>query len=375
MNSEARLLTEHGHDVMKYERTNAEIYEDGSLADKIRAFRDVAWSEKSYREIQKVIQDFRPDVMHVHNYKFILTPSIFAAAKDEGVATVLTLHNYRLICPGGQCRKSGVPCELCLDGNGWRVIWHRCFPEDTILKALLSAILYYGTKKRSFLSPWVDSYIALSEFAKQKFLAGGLPVGNVYIKPNFMYDPLADGDMPTVGHGAVYIGRISDEKGIPILLHAWKDIKYPLTIVGDGPGMARAKHDATSQINFTGLKSHEETLRILRQAAFFIFPSEVYETFGLSLLEAMACGKAVIASDLGPRREMIEDGVSGLLFKAGDVSDMRAKIDRLIGDSTLRQSMGDAARKTYLARYTPEKNYEILMNIYEEALKHARSNR
>jgi glycogen synthase len=165
MEAEAHLLTEHGHDVMKYERTNAEIYEDGTFADKIRALRDVAWSEKSYREIKNVIQNFRPDIMHVHNYWLILTPSILAAAKDCNVATVLTLHNYRLIRPGNQMLCNGSICEACIHGSPWRVLLHRCFPGKSFLKSLSVFSAYSANKKKNlFLNDWGDAYIALSAF-------------------------------------------------------------------------------------------------------------------------------------------------------------------------------------------------------------------
>jgi len=370
MNAEARLLTEHGHEVMKYERTNAEIYEDGSLVDKVRAFCDVGWSEKSYQEIRKVIQDFDPDIMHVHNYWLALTPSIFAAAKECGVKTVLTLHNYRLICPGNQFMRNNEPCTLCLDGKGWRCMVYRCFPDRSMLKCLLSTILYYKTSARSFLSPWVDAYISLTAFGHSRFIAAGLPAKKVFVKPNFMPDPLG---CPTFsgdeGNGGFYAGRVSAEKGIETVIDAWAGLEYPLRVAGDGPLLGEMKRKATCSVRWLGWQSRDETLIFLKKSTFFIFPSILYEGFPLSLLEAMALGKPIIASDLGPRREMIEDGVSGLLFEAGNPKDLRAKIETLISDPSLRMRLGQAARDTYLSRYTPEKNYEMLINVYEHALQ------
>lgn len=373
MNAEANLLLSRGHDVTKYERTNSEIYADGNWVNKIRTFFEVAWSIKRYQEVKKVIEDFRPDVMHVHNYWLVLTPSIFAAAKECGIATVLTLHNYRLICPGNQLLRDGKICETCLKDHPYRVLIYRCFPGKSLLKSYLSLVLYRETKKRRFLEDYVDAYIALSSFGRSKFIEGGLPEKKIFTKPNFTSDPLHGAKPKTVDEiGAFYAGRISPEKGIHTLIRAWKDLNYPLVIAGDGPDMDRIRALAPSSVEFRGWLHHEDALDRLRSASFFIFPSEVYEGFPLSLLEAMALGKAIIASDLGPRREMIEHGISGLLFRAGDAADLRAKIKLLIKNDTLRKSLGDIARKTYLERYTPEKNYQMLINIYEHALQNSR---
>jgi len=190
-----------------------------------------------------------------------------------------------------------------------------------------------------------------------------------------MKDPLNGSQIKqTVAFCALFAGRLSSEKGIETLIRAWIGLDYPLLIAGDGPTKENIQNKASSSVKFLGWLNQKDMMKLMQEAACFIFPSECYEGFPLSLLEAMAFGKTIIASDLGQRREMIEDGVSGLLFKAGDAADMRAKIDRIISDSALRKSMGNAARKTYLERYVPEKNYEILMHIYEEALKRSRIN-
>lgn len=365
MNAEAKLLQEHGHDVMKYERTNAEIYEDGGIRDKVYTFRNVAWCEKSYREIKEAIKEFKPGIMHVHNYWLVLTPSIFAAAKDCGVKTVLTLHNYRLICPGGQLSRRGRVCELCLQRAPYRVLWHRCFPGGSLLKSYLSFVLYKETKRRRFLADLIDAYIALSEFGRSKFIEAGLPKDKVFTKPNFIADPI-DGQS-TGGRqskGAFYAGRISSEKGIRTLMRAWRDVDYPLLVAGEGPLLEDMRRKAPPSVQFLGWQSHKEIMNQLQEAAIFVFPSEVYEGFPLSLLEAMALGKAIVATDLGPRREMVQDGVTGLLFGAGNPHDLRQKVEKLIIDGEMREAIGRLAREAYLQKCTPEKNYEVLMNIY-----------
>jgi len=368
MEAEVRLLESHEHTVMKYERTNAEIT-DGGLIRKLNAFFQVTWSPLGYEAIRKVIVEFKPDIMHVHNYWPLLTPSIFAAAKDNGVATVLTLHNYRLICPGVLFLRNNVPCELCLDGKPHRVLWHRCYTGKSLLKSYLSLRLYLETRNKDFLAPWVDAYIALTEFSKKKYIEGGLPKGKIYVKPNFMDDPLHTGETASPGHGAVFVGRVSPEKGLMTLVQAWGGMDYPLRIVGDGPLMNTINKKAPANVQFVGQKSREEVLQLIQGSAFLVFPSTWYEGFPLALLEAMALGRAVLASDLGPRREMVQDGVTGLLFDAENPEDLRRKAQQLIFNPEMTKKMGETGRQVFLEKYTAEKNYETLINIYQKIIE------
>jgi glycosyltransferase involved in cell wall biosynthesis len=366
--AEGELLSSRGHIVSKYSATNAEL-EKLTLIDKCQSLLRVGWSQDGYERVKAAIEEFRPDLMHVHNYWFRLTPSIFAAAKERGVATVLTLHNYRLVCPAGQFLRKGMPCELCMDGRGSRILVHNCYPDRNWLKSLLAYRLYRETQKRQFLAPLVDAYIALTEFARGKAIEGGLPADKVHLKPNFMFDPLHGQPATMPGMGAIYVGRLSPEKGVMGLLDVWRAIDYPLTIVGDGPQMAEARRAAGSNVTFLGNRSHEDVLQLIEKSAFLVFPSEWYEGFPLSLLESMAIGRAVVATDLGARREMVRDGQTGLLDRSRDAGDLEAKVRRLISDRSLCAAMGAAARKDYLAKYTPETNYRTLMQVYEQVLR------
>ena len=368
MEAEAKLLESHGHTVMKYERTNAEIT-DGGLMSRLNAFFQVAWSSLGYEAIRKAVVEFKPDIMHVHNYWPLLTPSIFAAAKDNGVATVLTLHNYRLICPGVLFLRNNVPCELCLDGKPHRVLWHRCYTGKSLLKSYLSLRLYLETRNKGFLAPWVDAYIALTEFSRQKHIQGGLPEEKIYAKPNFTNNPPEIGREGPRDHGAIFVGRISSEKGLIPLIRAWHGVDYPLTIVGEGPLMESIRGRAPKTVRFVGQKSREEVLHLIKESAFFVFPSTCYEGFPLTLLEAMALGRAVLASDLGPRREIVRDGITGLLFNAENPEDLRRKAQLLIADPEMTKKMGETARQVYLEKYTAETNYETLMNVYQRIAK------
>jgi glycosyltransferase involved in cell wall biosynthesis len=365
--AEVELLRSRGQIVSKYAATNAEI-EELTLVGKCQSLWQVGWSKRGYERVGAAIDAFRPDLMHVHNYWFRLTPSILAAAKERGVATVLTLHNYRLACPAATFLRKGKPCELCLDGKASRILIHRCYPGGSWLKSLLAYRLYQETRKRQFLASLVDAYIALTEFGRQKALAGGLASEKLYVKPNFMADPLNGGTPTPSKEGAIYVGRLSPEKGVLGLLEAWRHIDYPLTVVGDGPQMAAAQRAGGSQVKFLGSRSHDDVLRLIEQSAFLVFPSESYEGFPLALLESMAVGRAVVASDLGPRREMVVDDQTGLLYRSRDIQGLTSKVRRLISDRNLCAAMGATAREVYLAKYTPATNFQMLMRIYEEAV-------
>jgi len=363
---EARLLREHGHGVRQFKCTNAEIMQAGPFK-KIKAFIDAPWSKLGYQIILEEIEKIKPDIMHVHNFFFILSPSIFRAAKDAGVPTVATLHNYRLISPCSQLMRKGKVCEICLNKNPWRIMLYRCYRKSFLANLLRYRIYYSGKKKHGWIDD-IDAFIALTKFGKEKYIEGGLPANRIHVKPNFMADPLNGRQVPQCGCGAIFVGRLSIEKGVGTLLKAWQDIDYPLTIVGDGPLRQQLEKSAPDNVRFVGFKSHQEVLALIVNSAFMIFPSECYEGFPLSLLEAMAIGKSVIASDLGPRREIVEDGVNGLLFEAGNIKELKNKIEFAIENTSLMQEMGQKARELYLKLYTPERNYKQLMSIYDKVL-------
>jgi len=365
--AEVELLESKGHEVYVYERTNAELHQR-SLAEKLRAFRNIPWSPEGYAAICGVIDDCKPDIMHVNNYKYLLSPSVFAAAKDRGVATVLTMRNYRLVCPAGMFLRRGHICEDCLGGFPYRMLWRRC-ASDSVIGNAAQFYLYWGTRRRKLLTPWVDAYIALTEFARDRFVKGGGPGDRVYVKPNSMEDPgeeLLKSARPE--HRAIYVGRLSPEKGLKTLLEAWQTIDYSLVLVGDGPERAGLQSVAPASVSFAGPLEHIKALRMILDSSFVVFPSACYEGFPRAVLEAMAYRKAVVASNLGGRPEMVDDGKTGLLFESGNPHDLRQKVLRLIERREECVQLGQRARERYLQEYTPEQNYKQLMNIYEAAI-------
>ena len=217
----------------------------------------------------------------------------------------------------------------------------------------------------------VDIYIALTEFARQKFIQGGLPADKIVVKPNFVDSApcMREG----LGRYALFVGRLSPEKGIGTLLAAWKRLKsVPLKVVGDGPLMGRiqrsVREDGVEEVDILGRGLHGEVLKMMKDARFLVFPSGCYENFPLAIAEAFACGVPVIASRLGAMAEIVEDGRTGLLFTPGDPEDLAAKVEWAWTHPQRMMEMGHEARREYEQKYTAARNYEMLMEIYRRAM-------
>jgi glycosyltransferase involved in cell wall biosynthesis len=226
-----------------------------------------------------------------------------------------------------------------------------------------------------WLGTWmhlVDCYIALTEFSRKKFIEAGLPAEKISLKPNFVHpDP---GAREGTGEYALFVGRLSHEKGPQTLLAAWKLLgsRIPLMLVGDGPLTAQLAAEATRRcldnVSFRGRLTRGETCQAIKGAGFLVLPSECYETFGLGMVEAFACGVPVICSRLGAMQEIVEDGRTGLHFRPGDPEDMAAKVEWAWTHQKEMEAMGRAARAEYEAKYTAERNHQMLMKIYEQAI-------
>ncbi len=385
---ETKLLRLNGCETETFERTNAEIARWAPLKKAIAPLR-LGRSEETYREATALFKRFHPDILHVHNYKFALTPSIFAAAKDLGIKTVLTLHNYRLICPGGQLTRRGEICEECLRKNPVRVLW-RPGCASKLSTRVLQALLYFETKRKILED--VDIFVALTEFSKTKFIEGGLPAERILVKPNFIFDPLKEeneagfADKIEYGvreskeksdekkkdaerRGAIFVGRLSNEKGIRFLMEAWRGVDRPLTVVGDGPEAERARREAPSNVVFLGEKTRAEALKLIQSAEFLVFPSTWHEGFPMTILEAAAVGTPTVASNLGGRAETVVEGETGALFESKNVADFQKVARSLFEKPEIARRLGAGARRRYENLYSPAKNFETLMEIYRAALE------
>ena len=362
--NEGVLLTDHGHEVRLWSKDNAAI--TGPWA-KLRTARQVPYSHRARRQIGQVIAEFRPDVAHVHNFFPLLTPAVYDAIRDAGVAVVQTLHNYRTICAGALLLRDGRPCEDCIGGSPYQGALHGCY-RGSRLASVAVARMIARHRGRGTWRTKVDRFIALTEFARTKFVEAGFPRDKIAVKPNFVED---GGTRVPEGSrsGALFVGRLSPEKGIGTLLAAWRGLDVPLRIAGDGPLLSMVRGANPPNVAPLGGLPPEAVSQEMTRAAFLAMPSEWYETFGLVIVEAFCQGLPVIASRLGAMAEIVEDGVTGLHFTPGDAQDLAAKVRWASDHPEEMLEMGRTARRIYEQKYTPKVNYDQLIAVYENAIQ------
>ncbi len=363
--TEVRLLRSRGHEVITYTKHNDTIREMSGFELTGRTI----WSRTVYREIRDLIRRERPGILHCSNPFPLLSPALYYAARRMGVPVVQSLRNYRLLCPSAILHRGGRICEDCAGRSvPWPGVRHRCYRgslgASTVTATMVSLHRAVGTWRRA-----VDRYVALTEFARRKFIGGGLPPGRIACKPNFVHpDP---GPGSGRGEYAVFAGRLTAEKGVQTLLGAWSRTPSAprLRIFGEGP-LGDAVRDAAAgdpRIEWRGHRPPEEVLAALGDARFSVMPSEWYETFGRIIVESYARAVPVIASRLGAMEELVDHGRTGLLFRPGDPDDLAAKI-RALETRDLGPMRGEA-RREFEERFTAEPNYRQLLSIYESAIE------
>jgi len=320
------LLRSRGHEITLFTRESDTIKEFSPLK-KASLLWNITWSRESYKAIGALIQREKPDIVHICNTFPLISPSVYFACRRYRVPVVQTVQNYRLFCAAGVFFREDKACEECLEHGQMRAVKYRCY-RNSRLQTLPLVCMQWVHRKLGTWTKYVDMYIAATEFSRRKLVQAGLPDERVAVKPNFFLS-LPE---PSYEHDnyAIFLGRLSVEKGVRTLLTAWKDLHdIPLKILGDGNlrgEVEAAAYGRDSAIEFLGYRPHEECLDWLRRAKFMVMPSEWYEGFPMTIREAFACGKPVIASRLGAMAEIIEDGRTGLLFEPGNAQELTEKV-------------------------------------------------
>ncbi|RAM51556.1 MAG: glycosyltransferase family 1 protein [Hapalosiphonaceae cyanobacterium JJU2] len=365
--AEVRLLRERGHHVEVYEENNDRM---AGLSNFSKITKTI-WSQEAYQKVKHLLKEQPYDVVHIQNFFPLISPSAYYAAKKEGVPIVQTLHNYRLLCPNALFFREGNICEDCLGLSvPYPGVLHGCYRNSKVASVGVATMLTV----HGLMSTWVktvDLYIALTEFARQKFIAGGLPADKIVVKPNFVSPE------PAIGKGsggyALFVGRLSVEKGLDTLLKAWEHlgVQIPLKIVGDGPlaNEVVAAVKRHSSIEWLGRRPMSEVHDLMGEAMFLVFPSKWYETFGRVAVEAFAKGTPVIAANIGAVAELVDSGRTGLHFRPGDANDLITQVEWILANPAKLADMRQEARAEFEAKYTAEKNYQKLMEIYTKMQK------
>ena len=373
--SETQLLAENGVRVEKVEEQTAY---PGGLVRKIEAAVDCVWSRSWHQKFKTILRNTRPDVVHIHNFFSVISPSVYYACKEEGVPVVQTLHNYRLACPAASFYRDGKICEECLDRGPFHAVRYGCYRDSKLATAALAAMLEVHRRKNTW-TEMVDCYIALTEFAREKLIQGGLPAEKIRVKPNFVLpDP-----GPRAGNGdyALFVGRLVDLKGVGTLIKAWSKLPAPIALViaGDGPfrpEMEKLIADLKlTNVDYRGRLSRQQTLATMKGARFLMFPSEWYEGFPVTIAEAFACGVPVLASRLGSMQEIVENRRTGLHFTAGDPADLAEKVRWAWSHPEETSTMGLAARAEFEAKYSAKQNFGMLTEIYESVVSRTKGAR
>jgi glycosyltransferase involved in cell wall biosynthesis len=368
--AERRLLESAGHQVVIYRRTNEEI-ETYSGFERLALVSRVVWAKDARQDIAALLRQEKPQLAHMHNTFMMVSPSVYSACREVGVPVVQTLHNYRLLCPAANFFRKAHVCEECVEHSLWRGIRHGCYRDSRPATMTVALMLALHRRWRTWME-MVNGYIALTEFARQKFISGGLPADNVSVKPNFVHpDP---GERAGSGEYALFVGRLAPEKGLHILLASWERLhnSLPLHVVGDGPMRTRLEAQAVecglANILFRGRLTRSAVWEAIKGAKFLILPSECYENFPVTVAEAFACGIPVICSRHGAMQEIVSDSRTGLHFTPGSPEDLAQKVEWASTHPGRMAEMGKEARREYESRYASERNYSLLMEIYRRVL-------
>jgi glycosyltransferase involved in cell wall biosynthesis len=369
-NLESDLLRRKGHEVERLSAWTGEL-EGASPLRIMRAGLDTIWSFRAYGQVTDAIRRFSPDVIHVHNFFPMFSPSVYWAANRAGIPVVQTLHNYRLTCANSLLLRADKPCEACVGRFPWSALRYRCHSSAfsrTLAVTLMNVLHRWAGTFRTK----VQGYIALTEFSKDIMVRAGLPRDRIYVKPNFSEDPgrLASPRLPRF----LFAGSIQRFKGIHLLLEAWRrhtHAEYQLLVVGDGPDRAELAGLPTTDTSvvWLGMQPREKVIELIAGSRWLVLPSLAYENFPMSVLEAFSVGTPVIVPNHGAFTKMVSDR-EGLFFAPGNVESLTITLQQAhnMSETAWLQSSSNA-RDKYLLDYAEQTNYSQLIYIYRQAIE------
>ncbi|MBI5237008.1 MAG: glycosyltransferase family 4 protein [Deltaproteobacteria bacterium] len=382
------LMNARGHEVIGFARRHEQdlpsLYSEyfprdlktdsiGISLSALKTVKEIIYSSETRKKLKMLTEQTRPEIVHAHNIYGRLSTSVLDCLAEEGIPVVMTLHDYKLACPTYNFTYHHHICEDCRVHRYYRAVLKRCNKGSYAASAVYALESYYNWLFKKYENK-VGIYIAPSRFLKSKLIDYGWPAQRFRYVPNFIdhtqYQPEY-----TPGEFFLYLGRLSEEKGIRILIEAFKRVEKPgigLVVAGDGPLRATLEEisRSDSRIKFAGYLTGSALREITRRALAVVLPSVCYENAPLSILEAMAHGKPVIGAAVGGIPEMIDEGQNGFLFKPEDVRDLANKMEFLLNlPETSVVAMGKAAREKVKNDFNAESHYENIMGIYNALLR------
>jgi glycosyltransferase involved in cell wall biosynthesis len=356
------LLRANGDEVIELQRDNKSI---AGLRGKLTSFGSMIHSPSARDELAGLITTHRPDVVHLHNIYPQLSPSVVDACTRAKVPVVMSVGDYKLTCPTAQHLRNGVVCEKCLGGREWWCAAHNC--RGSVSMSVAYSLRNIAARRGRKLHEGVSAFLCASKFVADHIVRGGYPREKSKVLYNFA--DLPDSPPRTIdGDYIAYVGRISPEKGIPVLIEAARRTGLPVHIAGDPSPMPELQINLPANVKFVGLVKRDQMPAFLGRARMLAVPSVWYEAFGLVCAEAMAYRMPVVASDIGGLPEVVDHDRTGLCVKPGDAEALASALTRLWEDPQMAREFGEAGRRKTLAEYSPAVYYQRLIEQYRAVM-------
>jgi len=376
----AKMLEDNGHQVIHFSMHDernlyspySKYFIDNVNFNNYNLFSPLKliYNRKAVRNLNKLLKEEKIDVAHLHNIAHHLTPAIITVLKKNNIPVVMTLHDYKLFCPNYKLFTKGKYCEKCINGKFYNCTKNNCLKNSKIKSFLGSMEAYMNIKFFNYYG-LVDQFIAPSQFLAGLAIKSGVEKNKIKVLYNFT--KINNQEPKKNLHDYIlYFGRLSEEKGLEILVKAMISVDFKLKIVGTGPDFEKIKNliknlELENKIELTGPKNGQELIGLITNSKAVVIPSIWAENMPLSMLEAMSLGKTVLASDLGGMKEIINDGFNGFLFSSGNIEDLLSKINTILSKKDLK-FIEDNAKKTMEKYCEPVKYYENLMEIYNKLI-------
>ncbi len=370
VDQERALLADAGHRVSTFERRSDDITTMPLRGKAAIPFR-VPWNPAVRSELVARLREERPDIVHIHNTFPLLSPSVVAACADASVPAVATLHNYLMVCPSGTLYRGGRVCTDCVGATPLPALRHGCYRGSSLATVPL-AVNMVANRRRWWSG--VARFFCISNAQRHILIQAGMPAQRLAVKHNFVVDPGKRRSGP--GEYLLYLGRLTDEKGVRLLMTAWDQLGacdglgLPLVLAGAGPlhgELARWGQDR-EDVRYLGLQTRAECAELVARAASLVAPSAWLEAFGLVVVEAMAAGGPTVAAAHGAFIELVDDGVTGLMHRPGDADSLAQCLRRIVATPERNREMGEMARRRYERDFTPSVGLDRLVAGYEAAI-------